>query len=743
MSAFADLVDAPRWVIWRNEPRSDDPQQLTKVPYRPDARKASSTTPSSWRTRAVAGAALPKILNGRGGGLGIVLGDLEDGTMLAGIDLDTCRNANGTFEPWAQEILDRFMTYAEISPSGQGAKLFFIVRREDFDAIRSLLGRSKTGRQFKRRSGSDHPPGIEIYFFARFFAVTEDHLAGTPEALATIGQDLLRWLLTEAGPKLVGKAAKGRSDDSRSFAVFRIAHKLRRQRKSFDEFTEAVRTDPETAVWYTEKGIADGARQLHRIWDITGKQQSEVDAIITEFNAKYAVVNEAGLAVVYQQAWDPVRKRRRLDRITFADLRKFYLNRSVTLEIADGKSTTTTAANLWLSHRDRKGFLGGVVFDPKNTVPADCWNLWTGFAVPPNPGDWSLMREHIRRVVCCSDEGHFDYLMNWLAELFQHPNKPGEVAVALRGLKGAGKGIFGRWLHRAWGQHAMHITNPGHLVGNFNAHLRDCVFLFADEAFYAGDHKHESILKALITEEVITVEGKHRNIVEVLNMLHLLLASNAEWIVPASHDERRYFVIDVADNNIGDYDYFAAIAAQMERGGLAAMIHEFLNRDIRRFNVRDIPDSQALTEQKLHSLNSLGRWWLTVLSRGFVWRSRFGAAIFGKWPEFVTTELLFRSYGQWCQENRVNRMQSRIELGLFMSRLYQQARKRSEDIVGEVEALTTDKDIRRGDDWLDREAPIKATMQNGYSLGPLEEARDKAGQHLPQIQSEWQATEID
>ena len=37
------------------------------------------------------------------------------------------------------------------------------------------------------------------------------------------------------------------------------------------------------------------------------------------------------------------------------------------------------------------------------------------------------------------------------------------------------------------GQHALKISNAKHLVGNFNSHLRDCVFLFADEAFFAGD----------------------------------------------------------------------------------------------------------------------------------------------------------------------------------------------------------------------------------------------------------------
>ena len=53
---------------------------------------------------------------------------------------------------------------------------------------------------------------------------------------------------------------------------------------------------------------------------------------------------------------------------------------------------------------------------------------------------------------------------------------------------------------RILGQHALHISNSKHLVGNFNAHLRDCVLLFADEAFYAGDKAHVGVLNSLITE---------------------------------------------------------------------------------------------------------------------------------------------------------------------------------------------------------------------------------------------------
>ena len=40
------------------------------------------------------------------------------GLILAGVDLDTCCPEGGAFEPWATEVMERFSSYAETSPSG-------------------------------------------------------------------------------------------------------------------------------------------------------------------------------------------------------------------------------------------------------------------------------------------------------------------------------------------------------------------------------------------------------------------------------------------------------------------------------------------------------------------------------------------------------------------------------------------------------------------------------------------------
>jgi hypothetical protein len=145
------------------------------------------------------------------------------------------------------------------------------------------------------------------------------------------------------------------------------------------------------------------------------------------------------------------------------------------------------------------------------------------------------------------------------------------------------------------------------LVGHFNSHLQHCSLLFADEAFFAGDRSHESVLKGLITEETILVEPKGVDPYPVRNCIHLIMSSNSDWVVPAGADARRYFVLDVADTHMQDYKYFADIAHQMDDGGRAALLHYLLTLDISDFDVRSVPKTAALADQKTRSRRGVDR----------------------------------------------------------------------------------------------------------------------------------------
>ena len=451
--------------------------------------------------------------------------------------------------------------------------------------------------------------------------------------------------------------------------------------------------------------------------------EAEISAVVKRLNKKYAMVNEGGKAVIFQNGFDPVLKRSRIDRLTTRDLLTLYMNEKIQTGVDDQKRPVfKTVANIWLNHPERRQFIEGVTFDPTTTrSKTGVLNLWRGFAFEPQAGDWSLMRAHIFSVICDSGQERFDYLMGWMARMVQHPAEQGEVAVVMKGGEGTGKGTLAKALLRIVGQHGLAISNAKHLVSNFNGHLRDAILLFADEAFFAGDRAHVGVLKSIITEPYLTVEAKFQNAVQMPNFLHVMMASNEEWVVPASLDARRFFVLEVNDCAKNNHTYFAEIWAQMDAGGYGAMLHDLLAMDLKDFNVRAVPATEGLQQQRKLSLATTEAWWADCLERGYVFRSRLGLEKhFATWHDTVSTELLHASYMEFAKDRRERHPMNREHLGQFMRRMRCSAVKPRNRLIGEH--IT--EEVSKYGETIRAARPIEHPRPPSYAVGTLAAARD-------------------
>ena len=273
----------------------------------------------------------------------------------------------------------------------------------------------------------------------------------------------------------------------------------------------------------------------------------------------------------------------------------------------------------WLKWRRRRSYDGiDLVPNAPQILPNNALNLWRGFVVPATAGRWPLMQHHIAEVLADGDPAALDYIMRWSAWAVQNPGERAESALVFRGGKGSGKGTFAHALRRMFGAHGLHIANSKHLVGAFNAHLRNCLMLYADEAFWAGDKQGESTLKALITEATLTIEQKGVDAVQWVNRIHLIMTANAEWVVPASHDERRYAMFNVSEKYTNNEKYFEALYNEINSGGLEAMLYDLQNVKLGKWHPRYIVKTQALTEQKMQSMSLLNEWWESLLQEASI-----------------------------------------------------------------------------------------------------------------------------
>jgi hypothetical protein len=135
---------------------------------------------------------------------------------------------------------------------------------------------------------------------------------------------------------------------------------------------------------------------------------------------------------------------------------------------------------------------------------------------------------------------------------------------------------------------------------------------------------------------------------------------------------------------VGNRAYFTAIQKQMETGGYEAMLYELHHRDLADFNVRDVPDTEGLQEQKKLSLGTSEAWWLDVLHRGYVYKSKLGLEnYFGEWHETVTTEVLFASYSEFAKSRNERRQMAREAFGQFMVKIGGKYTQPRNAVVGE------------------------------------------------------------
>jgi primase-polymerase (primpol)-like protein len=158
----AELRQRDQWVLWRYMLRDGKP---TKVPISAKTlQEASSTDPQTWSSFAEVVHAL-----GEGSAFAGIGYTFSADDPYTGIDLDECL-ADGQLVPAAQQIVDAFSTYTEVSPSGTGVKM--IIRGAKPDGARC---KSKAIDGFKE---------TEVYDRARYFTITGQRWASTPEGIS-------------------------------------------------------------------------------------------------------------------------------------------------------------------------------------------------------------------------------------------------------------------------------------------------------------------------------------------------------------------------------------------------------------------------------------------------------------------------------------------------------------------------------------------------------------------------------
>lgn len=176
-----ELASRRQFVCWSFRKRFNKKifEKWIKVPVNARTKRlAKSTDPETWstfaeaRSRCLSGAATD--------GIGFVF-TADD--PYCGIDPDNCRDpVTGEIDAWARELIDRFKSFSEVSPSGTGIHII----------VRAKLPEGKGHNKIKLANGHT----VEMYDRGRYFAMTFHRVGDVTEIRD--GQAVVDALIAEA-----------------------------------------------------------------------------------------------------------------------------------------------------------------------------------------------------------------------------------------------------------------------------------------------------------------------------------------------------------------------------------------------------------------------------------------------------------------------------------------------------------------------------------------------------------------
>lgn len=383
------------------------------------------------------------------------------------------------------------------------------------------------------------------------------------------------------------------------------------------------------------------------------------DTVVEELNRQYAVVQAGDRVRVLQEHSDGG-----FSLLAVSEFRTLLSNQTTT----DDAGRRRLIADTWLSSPHRRQYRN-IVFEPGAANNPGSYNLYKGWAVVPRPGDCSLFLRHLLENICAGNEEHASWVTAWFAHIFQFPaEKPG-TALVLRGKQGTGKSICGAIVGRLLGAHYASVATSERVIGRFNAHLERCLLLQAEEAFWGGDRAGEGALKDLVTSHRQFIERKGIDAFEIANYVRLLVTSNAHWVVPAGMEERRFAVLDAGEGRMQDGQFFGDMMKQMNSGGYEALLYHLLHLDISQIDLRRIPKTTALSEQKASSLRSELKWLLDLLTNGALPGDVDGTGV-------VPATSLHESYIGHARRIGYSRRSSETELGVLLKKFLPGCRRR-------------------------------------------------------------------
>lgn len=224
---------------------------------------------------------------------------------------------------------------------------------------------------------------------------------------------------------------------------------------------------------------------------------------------------------------------------------------------------------------------GAIIYDEHGQALI---NIYKTPAIGRAKGDVTLFLNHMKKIL--PDDRDRQIVISWMARCVQRPGKKIRWSPVIISTEGAGKNVIKYVLRHAVGRSYAYSPNAQELKASgskFNAWAETKVLVFVDEIKTDERRDLLEILKPLISEDEIEIQGKGADQRMGDSVANWLFCSNYADAVPITTDSRRYAVFisplataeDLKHERMDDA-YFASIFGWLENGG-SAIVAEYLH----------------------------------------------------------------------------------------------------------------------------------------------------------------------
>ena len=152
---------------------------------------------------------------------------------------------------------------------------------------------------------------------------------------------------------------------------------------------------------------------------------------------------------------------------------------------------------------------------------------------------------HVYQIICTENKVLYDYVLNWITYIFQHPDGKTKTALVFTGLQGTGKNVFTNVLCELLGYYAApNVDKIEEIVGNYNSVLENKKLIICNEIASVDTNikLNSEALKTLITEYDYRINEKYKPRRDIQNVANFIFLSNLTAPVKVDPDDRRYII---------------------------------------------------------------------------------------------------------------------------------------------------------------------------------------------------------